>query len=199
MGAVGKARVFLWTFTILIMVAGSLGSIIYNKPLGLKGFGNKTILGTVYWNAVIALNAIYLVGTGLEIISRAYLVMVGSTCSEQRRQFLCCFLYSMSNWWKLMVIMGAIILVIEGALTGVMIWLETFAKIDIIRLAITDGITLLQLFFSIISLVVSKRLQKKQDEEEEQLYGQIKEDYKQKDLPPATIKSASEPAGIVRS
>lgn len=80
------------------MLAGSLAMIIYNKPLQLQGLGTKTIVGQVWFNAVLALHSIYLIGVGFELISRAYLMMVGSTCSEQRRGFLCCFVYSMVNF-----------------------------------------------------------------------------------------------------
>ncbi|EGC28371.1 hypothetical protein DICPUDRAFT_51887 [Dictyostelium purpureum] len=171
MGAIGKTKIILWLGTIVLMLAGSLGMIIYNKPLELQGLGTKSIAGKVWFNAVIALHAIYLIGVGFEIISRTYLMMVGSTCSEQRRGFLCCFVYSMSTWWKLMVILGVISFIILAGLTALIIALEGFAKIKIIRLAITDAVSLVQILFSTISFVTSRKTQRVQDEEEEALHG----------------------------
>eukprot|EP01132_Coremiostelium_polycephalum_P009744 gene9744-11968_t len=205
MGATGKARVFLWTITIIFMLAGSLGMIIYNKPLGLQGLGNKTIAGTVWFNAVIALHSIYLIGTGFEIISRAYLMMVGSTCSEQRRNFLCCFIYTMCTWWKLMLIVGVISFIILGGLTALIILLEGFGKIQIMRLAITDAVSLVLIFFTSLSFVTSRKTQRAQDEEEEALYGTKKDDKggnsstnsTPSSLPPAIIQekeSSKEPS-----
>ncbi|EGG14597.1 hypothetical protein DFA_10855 [Cavenderia fasciculata] len=171
MGALGRARVFLWLSTIVIILAGSLGAIIYNKPLGLKGLGAaETLPGQVWYNAVIAFHAVTLIGAGFEIISRAYLMMVGSTCSEQKRVFLCCFLYSMTKWWKLMMIIEVITTIVLGGLTGlVMVLGKGTAKnpIDLVRMAATDGISVVQVLFTALSFVQARKIQKLQDEEEE--------------------------------
>ncbi|GAM18954.1 hypothetical protein SAMD00019534_021290, partial [Acytostelium subglobosum LB1] len=181
-------RVTLWTISILVMLAGSLGVIIYNKPLGLTGLGTKSIAGTVYFNCCIALHCLYLIGTGFEVISRAYLVMVGSTCSEQRRVFLCCFLYSMSAWWKLMVIMGVITVIIMAGVSALVIFMEGFKNINIIRVVIAPGVSVIQILFTSLSFVTSRTLQKKQDEEELALHGDVTKDEKKGDHKPAPKK-----------
>ncbi|KAK5576313.1 hypothetical protein RB653_007454 [Dictyostelium firmibasis] len=190
MGAIGKTKVFLWLGTIILMLAGSLAMIIYNKPLQLDGLGSKTIVGQVWFNAVLALHSIYLIGVGFELISRAYLMMVGSTCSEQRRGFLCCFVYSMSIWWKLMMILGVVSSIVLCGLTALVIVLEGFAKIKIIRLAVTDAVTLVQLFFSVICFVTSRATQKIQDEEEEALHGAKKQELQPTNSATSTPSSA---------
>ncbi|KAF2071251.1 hypothetical protein CYY_007433 [Polysphondylium violaceum] len=186
MGATGKAKVILWIATIIIMLAGSLGIIIYNKPLQLTGLGvkpstnpkepPKDLSQRVWFNAVIALHSIYLIGVGFEIISRAYLMMVGSTCSEQRRGFLCCFVYSMSTWWKLMLILGVITFIIMAGLSALIIVMAGFPNknVNITRIAATCGVSLVQVFLSIFCFVTSRKTQKFQDEEEEALHGSMK-------------------------
>ncbi|EFA76061.1 hypothetical protein PPL_10640 [Heterostelium album PN500] len=194
MGYVGKLRVTLWTVSIILMLAGSLGVIIYNKSEGMV-VTKKPILGQVWWNAIIGLHAIYLIGTGFEILSRAYLMMVGSTCSEQRRVFLCCFLYSMMSWWKLMIVIGVISFIILAGVTGIIIAFDTSIKMTVlIRLAASTGVSAIQILFTTLSFVSSRKLQRRQDEEEEALHGPKKEETssQSKDAPPAIIKSNKE-------
>ncbi|KYQ93290.1 hypothetical protein DLAC_11643 [Tieghemostelium lacteum] len=210
MGAIGKAKVFLWIFTIVIMFGGSLAVFIINKPLGWANLGKNELAGKVWYNAVIALHAVYIIGVGFELISRAYLVMVGSSCSEQRRGFLCCFVYSMSAWWKLMMILGIITVVITGGLTAIVIVLGGFNSVkDALfkRMAPTVGISLIQTILSIVSFTTSKKLQKIQDEEEEALHGTKKEDLaKSTPTPQPPVKEKekekekeSDPSAIVSS
>ncbi|EGG20219.1 hypothetical protein DFA_07340 [Cavenderia fasciculata] len=174
MTAPGKARVALWLTTLFIVTLGSLGSIIYNKPLGLKGLGvADPIPGQVWYNGVIAVNAALFACIVFELLNRTWLMMVGATCVDQRRDSVFCFVYSMVKWWKLLMILSVIAAFILSLGTGLIFLIgKGNAKnpIDIPRLIATDAVAFIELFFSTFSYLQSRGLQKKQDEEEEALH-----------------------------
>eukprot|EP01133_Synstelium_polycarpum_P019917 gene19917-23870_t len=99
-------------------------------------------------------------------------------------------------WWKLMVILGVISFVILGGVSALIILLEGYNKIKIMRLAITAGVVLVEIFFTVLSFISSRTIQKRQDEEEENLHGHgagkkpenVSTSATSKDTPPCKIE-----------
>eukprot|EP01111_Echinosteliopsis_oligospora_P009741 TRINITY_DN290_c0_g1_i1.p1 TRINITY_DN290_c0_g1~~TRINITY_DN290_c0_g1_i1.p1 ORF type:complete len:176 (+),score=14.00 TRINITY_DN290_c0_g1_i1:252-779(+) len=141
----------------LIIFGCSLTILVFNGQKHLAGLGNKTVIGNALYTTSTIFNIFIIIFLGLEIILRAIMSALSVyPCDFQRRRF-CCFDYGMHQFWLIVSIMSGVTTVVEVALTVLLFFIDVgYGKLDIIRLAVLCGCSILQFILCLILRSMAK-------------------------------------------